>query len=85
MNNLNIAKTIKNTSAPFDVEKFRKDFPILNEQVRGKPLVYLDNAATSQKPKQVIEILDAYYRETNSNIHRGVHTLSDLRKSTWQS
>tara|TARA_B100001142_G_scaffold254900_1_gene256012 strand:- start:4353 stop:5615 length:1263 start_codon:yes stop_codon:yes gene_type:complete len=84
MNNLNIAKTIKNTSAPFDVEKFRKDFPILNEQVRGKPLVYLDNAATSQKPKQVIEILDAYYRETNSNIHRGVHTLSEKATAIYE-
>ena len=84
MNNLNTAKTIKNTSAPFDVEKFRKDFPILNEQVRGKPLVYLDNAATSQKPKQVIEILDAYYRETNSNIHRGVHTLSEKATAIYE-
>ena len=84
MNNLNTAKTIKNTSAPFDVEKFRKDFPILNEQVRGKPLVYLDNAATSQKPKQVIEILDVYYRETNSNIHRGVHTLSEKATAIYE-
>ncbi len=77
MNNSNTAKTITNTSAPFDVDRFRKDFPILNEQVHGKPLVYLDNAATAQKPKQVIETIDAYYRETNSNIHRGVHTLSE--------
>ena len=84
MNNSNTAKTITNTPAPFDVEKFRNDFPILNEQVHGKPLVYLDNAATSQKPKQVIESLDAYYRETNSNIHRGVHTLSEKATAIYE-
>ena len=84
MNNSNTAKTITNISAPFDVERFRKDFPILNEQVHGKPLVYLDNAATSQKPKQVIESLDAYYRETNSNIHRGVHTLSEQATAIYE-
>ena len=84
MNNSNTAKTITNTPAPFDVEKFRKDFPILNEQVHGKPLVYLDNAATAQKPKQVIESLDAYYRETNSNIHRGVHTLSEKATAIYE-
>ncbi len=84
MNNPNTAKTIINTPAPFDVEKIRKDFPILNEQVHGKPLVYLDNAATAQKPKQVIESLDTYYRETNSNIHRGVHTLSEKATAIYE-
>ena len=84
MNKSNTAKTITNTSAPFDVESIRKDFPILNEHVHGKPLVYLDNAATSQKPKQVIESLDAYYRETNSNIHRGVHTLSEKATAIYE-
>ncbi len=59
-----------------DIELIRKDFPILNRQVNGKPLVYLDNGATSQKPKQVINALVKYYSEQNSNIHRGVHTLS---------
>jgi cysteine desulfurase / selenocysteine lyase len=59
-----------------DIAKIRKDFPILNRQVNGKPLVYLDNGATSQKPIQVINALVHYYSEQNSNIHRGVHTLS---------
>ncbi len=59
-----------------DIETIRKDFPILNRQVNGKPLVYLDNGATSQKPIQVIDALVKYYSEQNSNIHRGVHTLS---------
>ncbi|MCH8262487.1 MAG: cysteine desulfurase [Proteobacteria bacterium] len=60
-----------------DVEKIRQDFPILHQEVNGKPLAYLDNAATSQKPTQVIEALDKYYKEDNANIHRGVHTLSE--------
>src|SRR3972149_1096217 len=54
----------------------RKDFPILNRKVNGRPLVYLDNAATSQKPKQVIEAIADYYRRHNANVHRGIHTLS---------
>ncbi|MGF1497211.1 MAG: SufS family cysteine desulfurase [Elainellaceae cyanobacterium] len=54
----------------------RSDFPILQQTVHGKPLVYLDNAATSQKPTAVLEVLDRYYRQDNSNVHRGVHTLS---------
>jgi len=60
----------------FDVEAIRADFPILSRRVHGKPLVYLDNAATTQKPVQVIEAIDHYYRHYNANIHRGVHTLS---------
>ncbi len=60
-----------------DTDKIRKDFPILTRQVRGKPLVYLDNAATSQKPKAVIDALVNYYETQNSNIHRGIHTLSE--------
>ena len=59
-----------------NVDKIRKDFPILARQVNGKPLVYLDNAATSQKPRQVIQALVDYYEGYNSNVHRGVHTLS---------
>ena len=62
--------------APLDVEKIRADFPILARQVNGRPLVYLDNAATSQTPRQVIEALVDYYERYNSNVHRGVHTLS---------
>ncbi|UCZ52565.1 cysteine desulfurase [Bacillus shivajii] len=58
-----------------NVQEVRKMFPILDQQVNGKPLVYLDSAATSQKPKQVIDKIDDYYRRYNSNVHRGVHTL----------
>ena len=61
----------------FDVRKIRADFPILKRQVHGKPLVYLDSAATSQKPKAVIEALVRYYSQTNANIHRGIHALSE--------
>jgi len=60
----------------FDVQKIREDFPILKEIVHGKPLVYLDNAATSQKPRAVIDATMRYYSADNSNIHRGVHVLS---------
>jgi cysteine desulfurase / selenocysteine lyase len=63
---------------PFPVERLRQDFPILAETVRGKPLVYLDNAATTQKPQAVIDTLDRYYRAENANVHRGVHYLSEL-------
>ncbi len=59
-----------------DVQKIRKDFPILNREVNGKPLVYLDNAATSQTPKQVMDAIVDYYSNYNANIHRGVHALS---------
>ncbi|PIX08218.1 MAG: cysteine desulfurase CsdA, partial [Flavobacteriaceae bacterium CG_4_8_14_3_um_filter_34_10] len=65
---------IKHTS--FDVEKIREDFPILNRKVNGYPLVYLDNAATSQKPRVVIDAIVDYYSNYNANIHRGVHSLS---------
>ncbi|MEQ8426832.1 MAG: cysteine desulfurase [Gammaproteobacteria bacterium] len=68
----------------FDVEQVRADFPLLQQQVNGKPLVYLDNAATAQKPAVVIETLDRYYREYNSNIHRGVHTLSQLATDAYE-
>ncbi|HEV2205522.1 MAG TPA: cysteine desulfurase [Candidatus Acidoferrales bacterium] len=64
-------------SAWFDVERVREDFPILHQQVRGKPLVYLDNAATSQKPQAVIDAIRNYYERDNANIHRGVHFLSE--------
>ncbi|TVP79065.1 MAG: cysteine desulfurase [Puniceicoccaceae bacterium] len=64
-------------SAIFDFARVRADFPILSSEVRGKPLTYLDNGATSQKPNAVIEAIDRYYRAENSNIHRGVHYLSE--------
>ena len=66
--------TTQNTT--FDVHKIRKDFPILNRKVNGKPLVYFDNAATSQTPQQVIDVIADYYSNYNANIHRGVHQLS---------
>ncbi len=65
------------TAATFDAARVRRDFPILAQQVNGHPLVYLDNAATTQKPECVIEAISNYYRRDNANVHRGVHTLSD--------
>src|SRR5947209_7639871 len=61
----------------FDVEKIRRDFPILSRETRGKKLVYLDNAATAQKPRAVIEAISRYYEQGNANVHRGVHFLSE--------
>src|SRR5258708_5498840 len=61
----------------FDVERVRRDFPILDQQVHGKPLVYLDNAASSQKPRAVIDALKHYYENDHANVHRGVHALSE--------
>ena len=65
------------TPPPLDVERLREDFPILAQRVRGKPLVYLDNAATSQKPRAVIDAVSRFYAAENANIHRGVHYLSE--------
>jgi hypothetical protein len=62
----------------FDVEKIRQDFPILHQKVNGHPLIYFDNAATSQKPKAVINAITDYYERYNSNIHRGAHHLAHL-------
>ena len=67
-----------------DINKVRADFPILNETVNGKPLVYFDNAATSQKPQVVIDAVANYYSTINSNIHRGVHTLSQLATDAYE-
>ena len=61
----------------FDVNRIRKDFPILEEEIYGKPLVYLDNGATTQRPLQVVERMTEYYLRYNSNVHRGVHYLSN--------
>src|SRR3989344_3930662 len=60
-----------------DIEKIRKDFPILKVKVHGKPLIYLDNAATSQKPRQVIDAMSHYYENYNANTHRGIHKLGE--------
>lgn len=67
-----------------DVNQIRADFPVLARRVHGKPLVYLDNAATSQKPEGVIQALDDYYRRYNANIHRGVHTLAEEATSAYE-
>jgi cysteine desulfurase/selenocysteine lyase len=69
----------------YDVERVREDFPILSRSVRGKKLVYLDNAATTQKPNAVIDRLVRYYREENSNVHRGVHYLSEVATAAYES
>lgn len=68
-----------------DITALRAQFPILSQTVRGKPLVYLDNGATTQKPEAVIEALDRYYREHNSNVHRGAHYLSDVATEHFES
>lgn len=72
-----VAETAQQSIQPFDVERVRQDFPILHQTVNGQPLVYLDNAATTQKPRAVIDAIVAYYEQDNSNVHRGAHTLSD--------
>ena len=71
--------------ANYDVESIRQDFPVLDQQVHGKPLVYLDNAATSQKPKAVIDSIVQYYENDNANIHRGVHTLSERATLSYEN
>lgn len=73
------------TVQTFDYARVRADFPILATEVRGKPLTYLDSAATGQKPAVVIEALDRYYREQNSNIHRGVHYLSERATDAYEA
>ena len=85
MNKRSNMAQLKNQSLGFDVKKIRNDFPILHQIINGKPLIYLDNAATSQKPKNVIDAIETYYREYNSNIHRGVHTLSENATETYES
>ena len=72
-------------SRRFDVDQVRTDFPVLSRRIHGHPLVYLDNAATTQKPATVIERLDAYYRSENANVHRGVHTLSQEATDAYES
>ncbi|MFP9097447.1 aminotransferase class V-fold PLP-dependent enzyme [Flavobacterium sp. RHBU_24] len=69
----------------FDINAIRADFPILNQKVNGKPLVYFDNAATSQKPQVVIDAITQYYSTINANIHRGVHTLSQLATDAYEA
>lgn len=70
---------------PFDIQKIRADFPILSRKVNGHPLVYLDNAATSQTPRQVVDTIADYYYRYNANIHRGVHTLSQEATDAYEA
>ncbi len=77
-------KAVPFPETDFDVEAVRRDFPILNQEVNGNPLAYLDNAASSQKPVQVIEAVDAYYRLDNANVHRGVHRLSQRATDAYE-
>ena len=69
----------------FDAKRVRDDFPILRRHVHGKPLVYLDNAATTQKPRQVLEALTAFYSRSNANIHRGIHTLAEEATEAYEA
>jgi|TARA_Y100000589_G_scaffold325771_1_gene364287 cysteine desulfurase/selenocysteine lyase len=79
MSNLSEAST-----AALDVEALRRDFPILSQQVNGKPLVYLDNGASAQKPVAVLDAMDRYYREMHANVHRGAHTLGDRATAAFE-
>ena len=81
---MNTKTEILSKETDFDIKKIREDFPILKTVIRGKPLCYLDNAATTQKPQQVIDVLSDYYTSMNSNIHRGVHTLSERATAAFE-
>jgi cysteine desulfurase / selenocysteine lyase len=71
-------------AAALDVDAIRRDFPILHQQVNGKPLVYLDNAASSQRPQAVIDAISSYYQRDHANVHRGVHTLSQRATDAYE-
>jgi len=68
----------------YDIDQIRRDFPILEREVHGKQLVYLDNAATTQKPRSVIDALVHYYEYYNANIHRGLHTLAEEATAAYE-
>ena len=72
-------------SSDFDVTKLRRDFPILSRTVHGEPLVYFDNAATTQKPRQVIDAISGFYSERNANVHRGIHSLSQEASDDYEA
>jgi cysteine desulfurase/selenocysteine lyase len=82
--NVLIRAARKAASVPFDVWRVREDFPILKQAVHGKPLVYLDNAATAQKPQAVLDALVRYYTTDNANVHRGVHLLSERATNAYE-
>lgn len=76
---------MKVAMASLDVQQIRSQFPILHQQVNGKPLIYFDNAATNQKPKRVIDALARYYENDNANIHRGIHTLAERATKAYEA
>src|SRR3981189_3274036 len=79
------ANRVSAVAAGFDAARLSKDFPALNQLVHGKPLVYLDSAATSQKPRAVIDAIARYYFEDNANVHRGVHLLSERATEAYEA
>jgi cysteine desulfurase / selenocysteine lyase len=79
------AATAQAVAKAFDVEAIRAQFPILHQQVHGKPLVYLDNGATTQKPRAVIDAISRYYENDNANVHRGVHELSNRATNSFEN
>lgn len=83
MSDLSVANNT--ATKAFDVEAIRRDFPILAQEINGKPLVYLDNGASAQKPLAVLDAMDRYYREMHSNVHRGAHTLGDRATAAFES
>jgi cysteine desulfurase/selenocysteine lyase len=78
-------RAVREVSGTLDVERVRKDFPILHQEIYGKPLVYLDSAATGQKPRSVIDAVARYYEQDNSNVHRGVHLLSERATAAYEA
>src|SRR5216117_3646456 len=76
--------TLTSVAPAFDVAKIREDFPVLKQRIHGKPLVYLDNAATSQKPQSVIDAIRKFYEVDCANIHRGVHELSQRSTAAYE-
>ena len=79
-----VASTVRSSNR-FDVEQIRAEFPILGQKVNGRPLAYLDNGATSQKPRRVIDAVRRYYESDNANIHRGLHALSERATSAYEA
>src|SRR5947209_14794699 len=75
----------KQTEAPPDWSALRDDFPILDQEVHGQPLIYFDNAATTQKPRAVVEALRRYYENDNANVHRGIHELSNRATTAFEA
>ena len=76
---------LTDSQSTFDLDKIRADFPILHRKIKGHKLVYLDNGASAQKPQQVIDAIDYYYKNTHSNVHRGAHTLSQEATEAYEA